>query len=84
MLSADRHERGMIIEVRDQGSGVSEQDMERIFDPFFTTKESGTGLGLSVAHQIVLQQSGVLTAKRNPDRGMTFSVQLPLDRRRVR
>ena len=84
LLSADRHERGMIIEVRDQGSGVSEQDMERIFDPFFTTKESGTGLGLSVAHQIVLQQSGVLTAKRNPDQGMTFSVQLPLERRRVR
>jgi len=68
----------------DQGSGVSEQDMERIFDPFFTTKESGTGLGLSVAHQIVLQQSGVLTARRNPKEGMTFSVQLPLDRRRGR
>jgi two-component system, NtrC family, sensor histidine kinase HydH len=82
VLSACGHDRGMILEVRDQGSGVNEQDMERIFDPFFTTKESGTGLGLSVAHQIVLQQAGVLTARRNPDAGMTFSVQLPLDRRR--
>jgi signal transduction histidine kinase len=58
--------------------------MERIFDPFFTTKETGSGLGLSVAYQIVLQQSGVLTAKRNQDRGMTFSVQLPLDRKKTR
>jgi two-component system sensor histidine kinase HydH len=84
VLSACRHDRSMTMEVRDQGSGVSEHDMERIFDPFFTTKESGTGLGLSVAHQIVLQQSGVLTARRNADGGMTFSVQLPLDRRRGR
>ena len=84
VLSAERHDRNITIEVRDQGSGVSEQDMESIFDPFFTTKESGTGLGLSVAHQIVSQQSGVLTARKNPDRGMTFSMQLPLDRRRAR
>jgi len=84
VLSAERQDRNITIEVRDQGSGVSEQDMESIFDPFFTTKESGTGLGLSVAHQIVSQQSGVLTARKNPDRGMTFSMQLPLDRRRAR
>ena len=81
---AGRSDRTMIIEVRDEGSGVSEQTMERIFDPFFTTKETGSGLGLSVAYQIVLQQSGVLTAKRNQDRGMTFSVQLPLDRKRTK
>ena len=81
---ASRNDRTMIIEVRDEGSGVSEQTMERIFDPFFTTKETGSGLGLSVAYQIVLQQSGVLTAKRNHDRGMTFSVQLPLDRKRTK
>ena len=84
VLSAERQDRNITIEVRDQGSGVSEQEMERIFDPFFTTKESGTGLGLSVAHQIVSQQFGVLTARKNGDRGMTFSVQLPLDQRRAR
>ncbi len=84
VLSAARHDRNVTIDVRDQGSGVSEQDMERIFDPFFTTKDTGTGLGLSVAHRIVLQQSGILTAKKNPDRGMTFSLQLPLDRGRDR
>jgi two-component system sensor histidine kinase HydH len=68
----------MVIEVRDQGCGIGVEEMERIYDPFFTTKENGTGLGLPVAHQIVAHLGGVLSARRNPDRGMTFSVELPL------
>jgi C4-dicarboxylate-specific signal transduction histidine kinase len=66
--------------VRDQGSGVSPGEMEHIYDPFFTTKEHGTGLGLAVAHQIVAHLGGVLSARNNADRGMTFSVGLPLHR----
>jgi C4-dicarboxylate-specific signal transduction histidine kinase len=54
--------------------------MEHIYDPFFTTKEHGTGLGLAVAHQIVAHLGGVLSARNNADRGMTFSVGLPLHR----
>jgi signal transduction histidine kinase len=66
------------IQVKDKGIGVSAENLDRIFDPFFTTKENGTGLGLSVAYQIVEQLGGVLRAEKNPDRGMTFSVLLPL------
>jgi two-component system, NtrC family, sensor histidine kinase HydH len=62
---------------------VSDKDLERIFDPFFTTKGNGTGLGLAVAHQIIEQHGGILTARRNPDRGMTFSVRIPIDPRRM-
>ena len=72
-----------IIEVRDQGCGVSQEEMEHIYDPFFTTKENGTGLGLAVAHQIVAHLGGVLSARNNPDRGMTFAVELPLHQRIV-
>jgi two-component system, NtrC family, sensor histidine kinase HydH len=68
----------LLIQVRDQGSGVSAEDLDKIFDPFFTTKENGTGLGLSVAYQIVEQLGGILTAERNSDRGMTFTVSLPM------
>jgi two-component system sensor histidine kinase HydH len=68
----------VIIEVRDQGCGVSKEEMEHLYDPFFTTKENGTGLGLPVAHQIVEHLGGVLTARNNPGRGMTFCVELPL------
>ncbi|MCL5742364.1 MAG: ATP-binding protein [Acidobacteria bacterium] len=70
-----------IIEVRDQGCGVSEKEMEHLYDPFFTTKENGTGLGLPVAHQIVAHLGGILSARNNPDRGMTFTVALPLHHR---
>lgn len=67
----------LIIQVKDQGSGISPEELDKVFNPFFTTKENGTGLGLSMAHQIVSQHGGILSAERNPDKGMTFSVLLP-------
>jgi two-component system sensor histidine kinase HydH len=70
-----------VLEVRDQGRGVRTEDMEHLYDPFFTTKEHGTGLGLAVAHQIVAHLGGTLSARNNPEGGMTFSVELPLHRR---
>jgi len=70
----------VLIQVSDQGCGIARADRDRIFDPFFTTKPTGTGLGLSVAHQIVEQHGGLLTSEPNPDAGMTFSVLLPLRR----
>ena len=80
-LSSTTHSDTLIIQVVDEGSGVAPEDIEKLFDPFFTTKESGTGLGLSVAHQIVGHMGGQLSARRNADRGMTFSVALPLKQR---
>ena len=67
-----------VISVKDQGTGIRRGNLDRIFDPFFTTKEAGTGLGLSVAHQVITQHGGIIEAERNPDRGMTFSLSLPL------
>lgn len=76
-LAVSPNDTGVVIAVKDQGSGVADEDMDKIFDPFYTTKENGTGLGLSVAHQIISQHGGVLSAKKNRDRGMTFSIVLP-------
>ncbi|MFB3779017.1 MAG: sensor histidine kinase [Bryobacteraceae bacterium] len=81
VVSARLDQDRVLLQVRDQGHGVDPDNMEKIFDPFFTTKETGTGLGLSVAHQTAEQLRGVLTAEPNPDRGMTFSLALPVDRR---
>ncbi|MBX5494083.1 MAG: ATP-binding protein [Bryobacteraceae bacterium] len=66
------------IRVIDQGSGVAPEDIDKLFNPFFTTKETGTGLGLPVAHQIVGQMGGLLTAHRNPSGGMTFMIEFPM------
>ena len=77
-LSAASEDSRIAIGIVDQGHGVDPAHIDRLFDPFFTTKEQGTGLGLPVAHQIVRQMGGSLLARRNPDRGMTFTVALPL------
>jgi len=81
VLSARLRNSSMVINVRDQGPGIGEQDLDKVFNPFFTTKDTGTGLGLSVVHQIVAQHGGAVSAERNSDRGMTFSVTLPLRQR---
>jgi signal transduction histidine kinase len=66
------------IEVEDEGVGIPTEDLERVFDPFFTTRSTGTGLGLSIADQIVNQHGGHIAARKNPQRGMTFTVTLPV------
>ena len=73
-----RHEDGgIVIQIRDQGGGIPEENMDNIFDPFFTTKDTGTGLGLSVVHQIVTQHGGTVTVIRNQDKGTTFRLFFP-------
>jgi signal transduction histidine kinase len=81
-ISAVLQRERVLIQVKDAGTGIRPEDRDRIFDPFFTTKDNGSGLGLSVAHQIVEQHGGMLTAEANPDRGMTFSVLLAIHHER--
>jgi hypothetical protein len=66
----------MLIQVIDNGPGVSDQ--ERIFDPFVTTKNNGMGIGLAVSRSIVEAHGGRLWAENNASGGATFSVALPL------
>lgn len=84
VLSARRASASIILSVRDQGCGMTPDQMQRLFDPFFTTKETGTGLGLPVAFQIVHQHRGRIWAEPNADRGMTFSFELPLKHESLR
>lgn len=78
VFRASTHQGTMLFEIEDEGVGVPEEHMEKIFDPFFTTHAHGTGLGLSIASRIVTQHGGQILARRNPGRGMTFAVRLPL------
>jgi two-component system, NtrC family, sensor histidine kinase HydH len=76
-LSARESNDGVLIQVKDEGIGVASEHIDKIFDPFFTTKDTGTGLGLSVVHQIVRQLGGTVSVARNETCGMTFSLFFP-------
>jgi two-component system, LuxR family, sensor kinase FixL len=66
----------VIVSVRDDGIGLSDDQLPQIFEPFYTTKPGGMGLGLAICRAIVTAHDGTLTAERNANRGMTFSFRL--------
>ena len=69
-----------VVEVRDDGEGISPCDTEKIFDPFFSTKERGTGLGLTIASQIMQAHGGLIKVSSGPGKGSCFQLCFP-DRR---
>ncbi len=68
----------VIIEIKDNGLGLSEEAQQNLFNLFFTTKEDGSGLGLAIANQIIERHDGRIVAENNLDRGACFSIYLPV------
>ena len=73
-----------MVEVTDTGCGIKPEHLDKIFEPFFTTKPvgKGTGLGLSVSYGIVQQHGGTLEVESEEGKGSTFTVTLPVRRKR--
>lgn len=80
-LRTYKDERWLVVEIRDTGPGIPEAIQSKVFDPFFTTKPpgEGTGLGLNISHNIIVQKhKGEIQVRSKP--GATcFEVKLPLD-----
>ena len=67
-----------IIEITDTGKGVSEKERTRIFNLYYTTKEDGTGMGLSIANQIVQSHGGIIELEQREPEGTCFRIVLPV------
>ena len=67
----------VVIRVRDQGIGMSEEMLSMIFDPFFTTKTEGHGLGLAISHSIIGRHGGAINVESELGKGSTLTVYLP-------
>jgi signal transduction histidine kinase len=68
-----------VVEIKDTGSGLKPEDLQRIFIPFFTTKSTGHGVGLALAHRVITDHGGTLAAANSPEGGATFTVRLPIN-----
>lgn len=67
-----------VIGIRDTGSGISAEDLNKIFDPYFTTKPKGTGLGLAIVQKIIEAHEGQIRVRSSIGQGTVFSIALPL------
>jgi two-component system, NtrC family, nitrogen regulation sensor histidine kinase NtrY len=61
-----------LISIKDNGTGIDPEALEKIFIPFFTTKKTGSGIGLSLSRQIMRQHQGTLTVKSTVGKGTEF------------
>jgi signal transduction histidine kinase len=66
------------IQIWDSGPGFTPEALGKIFDPFFTTRRKGTGLGLTIVHNIVSSHHGSIEAENRPEGGALFSIVLPM------
>jgi PAS domain S-box-containing protein len=66
------------VEFHNTGPLISNESLPLIFDPFFTTKRNGTGLGLSISYDIIRQHQGEILVESTAEKGVTFTVWLPL------
>ncbi len=69
------------VSIKDDGDGISEENLARIFEPFFTTKRSGkgTGLGLAIVYKIIKEHQGELKVDSQVGQGSQFTISLPIE-----
>lgn len=75
-----QEEASLVLAVRDNGYGISKENLEHIFEPFFTTKEAGkgTGLGMAIVAQVVEDHHGTITVESVEREGTVITVKFPI------
>lgn len=78
-ITTDEDSSGGFVSIvfRDNGKGISRENLETVFEPFYTSKEKGTGLGLSVSLGIARRHNGTIEIESEPGRGTKVTVIIP-------
>jgi len=74
----DKNFSNVVIEIKDNGPGLSPKEKARIFEPYFSMKKGSTGLGLTIARAIVKEHGGEITANSQKGKGSRFQIILPV------
>ena len=82
-VSIKKEEGDVIIAIKDNGAGISDEVVNKIFQPYFTTKSSGTGLGLAMTKKIIEFWKGTIWFETEEAIGTTFYIRLPLLKKEV-
>jgi signal transduction histidine kinase len=83
-ITAAASDRFLAVAFRDNGSGISPEDIGHIFEPYYTTKAKGSGIGLMIVQRIIQDHGGRMDVHSEPGVGTTFTLFLPLEERRAR
>ena len=75
--SSLREDEYIAVTIKDHGTGISRDIIDKIFDPYFSTKKTGNGLGLAICHSIIKQHGGDISVASEPENGTFFSIFLP-------
>lgn len=73
-----KQKKDLVIEISDNGIGISPEHQKKIFDLYYTTKKDGNGLGLSITQKIISQHKGSITLQSKVNNGTTFKIILPI------
>lgn len=76
-ISVSKHLENIKIQVRDNGYGMTDEEVRKLFRPFFTTKPDGTGLGLVIARRMLTLMNGTIEIESKKDEGTIVSILLP-------
>ncbi|NPA51669.1 MAG: HAMP domain-containing histidine kinase [Aquificae bacterium] len=78
VISAERKDNFIVLNVEDDGRGISIEDYEKIFEPFFTKRDKGTGLGLAIAKKYIIELGGDIKVGRSKLGGAKFAIIIPV------
>jgi signal transduction histidine kinase len=79
-IRLEKHHRQARLIIRDNGAGITAENLPKIFNLYFTTKDQGTGFGLAQVYQVISEHEGSIDVNSSPNQGTEFIINLPINK----